>query len=132
MFTNLSAVAFMGIMHPPSSGLACKFHIATIHTYHVFFTFHSPFTLYKHMIDTFSKNPRWGASNVILILLGDCIIIFCSVLYLNLFSYKQYPTYWIGHNWRRSLCWRSWEELKNKRHERRLFQDLHDDSHATK
>jgi len=68
---GISGQAFLGIMHPPATGLAF----------------------------TFVENPEWGLSNLLMVLFGDLMMVSMSVVILNLFRTKQYPMYWFGYDW---------------------------------
>mmetsp|Transcript_8691 Transcript_8691/g.18348 ORF Transcript_8691/g.18348 Transcript_8691/m.18348 type:complete len:294 (+) Transcript_8691:797-1678(+) len=68
----VSGMAYLGIIHPPASGLA--------------FTFAT-------------TKKAWGFNNILMVLFGDVIMILGSMVILNLFQSKQYPMFWFGYNW---------------------------------
>ena len=71
---KVSGQAYLGIIHPPATGLSFSF----------------------------ANNSNWQASNIVLILLGDIIMILMGVVILNLSKYKQYPMFWFGVSWKHS------------------------------
>ncbi|KAL7500332.1 hypothetical protein ACHAWT_010498 [Skeletonema menzelii] len=69
---GISAQAWLGVMHPPATGLAFSF----------------------------AYSNRYEASNVAVVLLADLIIIALATGLLNLQKNKQYPLFWLGLSWK--------------------------------
>ncbi|KAL9188001.1 hypothetical protein ACHAXT_006379 [Thalassiosira profunda] len=71
---GISGQAFLGIVHPPASGLSYAF-----------------------------ATRSWQASNILVVLLADAIVIAMGVVLLNLDLTKQYPMFWFGRSWDYSM-----------------------------
>mmetsp|Transcript_4142 Transcript_4142/g.7341 ORF Transcript_4142/g.7341 Transcript_4142/m.7341 type:complete len:581 (+) Transcript_4142:47-1789(+) len=68
---GVSGQAFLGIMHPPATGMAL----------------------------TFASNPLWSWGTMAAVLLVDCIVVVLSMMIINLSEKKQYPLFWLGLGW---------------------------------
>lgn len=87
MSFKVSGQAYLGIIHPPATGLSFSF----------------------------ANSSRWSASNILLILLGDVVMILMSVVILNLSKFKQYPLFWVGMSWRNSGGYKqSWRRFSQR------------------
>mmetsp|Transcript_17932 Transcript_17932/g.39092 ORF Transcript_17932/g.39092 Transcript_17932/m.39092 type:complete len:587 (+) Transcript_17932:75-1835(+) len=68
---GVSGQAFLGIIHPPATGMAL----------------------------TFASNPLWSWGTMAAVLLADCIVVVLSMMIINLSEKKQYPLFWVGLGW---------------------------------
>ena len=68
---GVSGQAYIGIIHPPATGLSL----------------------------TFASKPQWTWSTMASVMLADCIVVAISMMILNLSEKKQYPLYWLGFGW---------------------------------
>lgn len=68
---GVSGQGFLGILHPPATGLSLAF----------------------------VSDPMWTWTTLVAVCLADCVIVVISVLYLNLSERKQFPLYWLGLSW---------------------------------
>mmetsp|Transcript_10353 Transcript_10353/g.18687 ORF Transcript_10353/g.18687 Transcript_10353/m.18687 type:complete len:266 (+) Transcript_10353:3-800(+) len=68
---GVSGQAYIGILHPPATGLSL----------------------------TFASKPQWTWSTMASVMLADCIVVVISMMILNLSEKKQYPLYWLGFGW---------------------------------
>ena len=65
---GVSGQAFLGIIHPPATGLSLAF----------------------------ASNPEWTWTTFVAVCAGDVVVVVISVMYLNLSKTKQFPLYWLG------------------------------------
>lgn len=68
---GISGQAFIGILHPPATGMAM----------------------------TFASKPQWTGTTVVAVMVTDVFVIVMSMMYLNLSPKKQWPLYWLGLGW---------------------------------
>ncbi len=71
---GISGQAYIGILHPPASGLSL----------------------------TFASNPKWTWSTMASVMLADCIVVVMGMVIANLSEKKQYPLFWLGLGWQGS------------------------------
>ena len=69
---GISGQAFIGILHPPATGLSM----------------------------TFTSKPQYSWSTIASVMLTDCTVVVMSMMMLNLSEKKQYPLYWLGFGWK--------------------------------
>ncbi|KAL7536995.1 hypothetical protein ACHAXR_007527 [Thalassiosira sp. AJA248-18] len=68
---GISGQAYIGILHPPATGLSL----------------------------TFASKPQWTWTTIVSVMLADFTVVAISTVYLNLSEKKQYPLYWLGLGW---------------------------------
>lgn len=68
---GISGQAFIGILHPPATGLSF----------------------------TFASKPQWTWSTIGSVMVADVVVVGLSMIILNLSEKKQYPLYWLGLGW---------------------------------
>lgn len=68
---GISGQAFIGILHPPATGMSYAF----------------------------ATNSQWSWSTILPVMIADGIVVVMGMTYLNLFEKKQYPLYWLGLGW---------------------------------
>jgi len=68
---GVSGQAYIGIIHPPATGLSM----------------------------TFASKPQFTWSTMASVMVTDCIVVGIAMMYLNLSQKKQYPLYWLGLGW---------------------------------
>eukprot|EP00984_Skeletonema_dohrnii_P020841 scaffold10267_cov120-Skeletonema_dohrnii-CCMP3373.AAC.5 len=68
---GVSLQAWLGVMHPPATGLAFSF----------------------------ANTDRYQLSNLAVVMLADVMLIVLATVLLNLRKNKQYPIFWFGMNW---------------------------------
>ncbi|KAK1737536.1 HPP family transmembrane protein [Skeletonema marinoi] len=68
---GVSLQAWLGVMHPPATGLAFSF----------------------------ANTDRYQLSNLVVVMLADVMLIVLATVLLNLQKNKQYPIFWFGMNW---------------------------------
>jgi len=68
---GVSLQAWLGVMHPPATGLAFSF----------------------------ANTNRYQLSNLAVVMLADVMLIVLATVLLNLRKNKQYPIFWFGMNW---------------------------------
>ena len=69
---GVAAQAWLGVMHPPATGLAFSF----------------------------AQSDRYQLSNLVVVIIADLMLIALATLLLNLQEKKQYPMFWIGFGWK--------------------------------
>lgn len=70
--TGVAIQGFLGIMHPPATGLAFSF----------------------------ASSSRYQLSNLVIVILADVMLVIIATGFLNLQAKKQYPMFWFGFSWK--------------------------------
>jgi len=65
---GISGQAFIGILHPPATGLSM----------------------------VFASDSQWTWSTIASVMMADSVVVVVSMLFLNLSEKEQYPMYWLG------------------------------------
>ncbi len=68
---GIAGQAYIGIIHPPATGLAT----------------------------TFAARPNFSWGTMASVMITDVVVIILSMMILNMSAKKQYPLYWIGLGW---------------------------------
>jgi hypothetical protein len=67
----VASQAWLGVMHPPATGLAFSF----------------------------ASGTQYQLSNLVIVILADLILVTLATAFLNLQEKKQYPMFWLGFSW---------------------------------
>lgn len=65
---GVSGQAFVGILHPPATGLSLAF----------------------------ASDPQWTWTTLVAVCMADVVVVLISMAYLNMSETKQFPLYWLG------------------------------------
>lgn len=68
---GVSGQAFLGILHPPATGMSMAF----------------------------AAKPQWTWGTMLSVMIADATLVTISMMYLNLSERKQWPLYWLGLGW---------------------------------
>ncbi|KAL7466495.1 hypothetical protein ACHAXS_006793 [Conticribra weissflogii] len=72
---GVSGQAFIGILHPPASGLSMAF----------------------------ASSDKWTWGTMLSVMAADTFMVAFAIGYINLAEKKQYPLYWLGLGWRANV-----------------------------
>merc|ERR1711862_443547 len=73
---GVSGQAYLGILHPPATGLS----------------------------NAFAKNPSLNWGTVASVIIVDAVVVTMSMLLVNLSEKKQYPLFWVGVSYEELSC----------------------------
>lgn len=71
---GVSGQAFIGILHPPATGLSFAF----------------------------ATHDKWSWGTMVSVFLADLIMVVFAMMYINVSEKKQFPLYWLGLGWSNS------------------------------